>query len=138
VDGQHYYFVDQEHFAEMVKHGELLEWAEFAGNCYGTPRLSVEQQIQKGNRVLLEIELQGARQVRQTFPDALSIFILPPSVAELEERIRSRAQDSEEAITRRLARAQEEVQAANEFDIQIINDDLETTLKDLEAVLMSA
>jgi guanylate kinase len=84
---------------------------------------------------VLEIELEGARQIRASFPSALSIFILPPSFDELEKRIRSRAQDSEEAIARRLLRAQEEIKAADEFDIQIVNDDFETALNDIEMVL---
>jgi len=135
VDGQHYYFVDQTEFDRRVAQQELLEWAEFAGNCYGTPRTFVEERIQQGKLVLLEIELQGARQIRQTFPDALFIFILPPSLEELEQRIRNRAQDSEAAIARRLTRAYEEISAADEFDLQIINDDLSLALEQLESVL---
>jgi guanylate kinase len=135
IDGQHYYFVSPDQFQAMVEQNQLLEWAEFAGNRYGTPRAQVEQRIQNGDRVLLEIELQGARQIRQTFPDALMIFILPPSPETLEERIRSRGQDSEDAISRRLERARDEIKAASEFDIQIINDDLEVTLQQLETTL---
>ena len=135
INGQHYYFVSLEEFEQMVQDGELLEWAEFAGNYYGTPRLPVERLIAKGKTVILEIELEGARQIRQTFPTALRLFILPPSLCELEHRIRERGQDSEESITRRLRRAQEEIEAANEFDIQIVNDDLETALKNLEMAL---
>jgi guanylate kinase len=135
INGKHYYFVSLEQFQVMVTNGELLEWAEFAGNCYGTPRQPVEAQIAQGKLVILEIELEGARQIRHTFPEALRIFILPPSADELERRIRSRGQDSEEAIARRLNRAIAEINAANEFDIQIVNDDLELTLKRLEAAL---
>jgi guanylate kinase len=137
IDGKHYYFVSRTQFAEMVKNGELLEWAEFAGNCYGTPRKPVEAQIATGKSVILEIELEGARQIRQSFPSALRIFILPPSEAELERRIRNRGQDSEEAIARRLRRAKEEIDAANEFDIQIVNDNLETALARIEAALFT-
>ncbi|WP_204368398.1 guanylate kinase [Neosynechococcus sphagnicola] len=135
IDGQHYYFVSHEQFKQMVAQGDLLEWAEFAGNCYGTPRLPVEQRIQQGQWVILEIELQGARQIQQTFPEALRVFILPPSLAELEKRIRDRAQDSEAAIIRRLQRAAEEIAAADEFDLQVVNDQLQTTLTWLEAAL---
>ena len=135
VDGQHYYFVNRTQFERMVAAGELLEWAEFAGNYYGTPRLAVEQQVQQGKCVILEIELEGARQVRQTFPTAFRIFILPPSLNELEFRIRNRGQDSEEAIARRLQRARAEIDAASEFDIQIINDDFEKALTEIEAAL---
>ncbi|NER83575.1 MAG: guanylate kinase [Leptolyngbya sp. SIO1D8] len=135
VDGQHYYFVNQETFKQMIQRGELLEWAEFAGNYYGTPRQPVEIQIERGNQVILEIELEGARQVAESFPDALKIFILPPSCAELERRIRSRGQDQEAAISRRLKRARTELEAANEFDVQVVNDDLEAALAALEAAL---
>ena len=119
----------------MVDRGELLEWAEFAGNYYGTPRQPVEQQIQQGRSVVLEIELEGARQVRQSYPKALQIFILPPSLVELENRIRQRGHDDEAAIARRLKRAAIEIEAAEEFDIQIVNDNLEKALNQLEASL---
>ena len=132
VNGKNYYFISRNQFEELVTQGEFLEWAEFAGNCYGTPREAVLNYIQLGKLVLLEIELAGARQIRHTFPSALSIFILPPSFAELENRIRGRGQDSEEAISRRLQRAEEEIAAANEFDIKIINDDFEQALKEIE------
>jgi guanylate kinase len=137
VEGQSYYFVSHERFQDMIAAGELLEWAEFAGNCYGTPRQAVTAQIAKGKVVILEIELQGARQVRQTYPQAQQIFILPPSFAELEQRLRQRAQDSEAAIASRLATAQAEIAAADEFDVQIINDDLDTALADLDKVLFA-
>lgn len=135
INGKHYYFVSHSQFEQMVGNSELLEWAEFAGNYYGTPRLPVEEQISQGKWVLLEIELEGARQIRSKFPLALSIFILPPSLTELEQRIRGRSQDSEEAIARRLRRAQAEINAASEFDIQIINDNFETALNAIEAAL---
>lgn len=135
IDGQHYYFESRAAFEKLVTEGQLLEWAEFAGNYYGTPRQPVEQQIRRGRWVVLEIDLAGARQVRQTFSTALSIFILPPSLTELEKRLRKRGQDSEGAIARRLQRAREEIAAAQEFDIQVVNDNLETTVKKLEAVL---
>lgn len=135
IDGKSYYFISRSKFEQLVAEGEFLEWAEFTGNCYGTPREAVLNQINSGKLVMLEIELEGARQIRASFPSALSIFILPPSFDELEKRIRSRGQDSEEAIARRLLRAQEEIQAADEFDIKIVNDDFETALNDIEAVL---
>ncbi|MDX2099272.1 MAG: guanylate kinase [Leptolyngbyaceae cyanobacterium bins.59] len=137
VDGQHYYFVDRPTFQQMVETNQLLEWAEFAGNCYGTPRLPVEEKIRDGKWVILEIELQGARQIRKTFPEALRIFILPPSFSALEQRIRRRAQDSEDAILSRLATAKGELAAADEFDLQIINDDLTKALQKIESALFS-
>jgi guanylate kinase len=135
VEGQHYYFTSRDRFERMIAQGELLEWAEFADNYYGTPRRPVEQSIQQGRWVILEIELQGARQIRQSFPGALQIFILPPSLAELEYRLRRRAQDSEEAISRRLILAKEEIEAAHEFDLQVVNDDLEETLAQIETAM---
>jgi len=135
IDGKNYYFISRKKFEQLVAQGEFLEWAEFAGNYYGTPREAVLNQIRSGKLVVLEIELAGARQIRASFPNALSIFILPPSFDELEKRIRRRAQDSEEAIARRLRCAQEEIKAADEFDIQIVNGDFETALKDIEAAL---
>ena len=138
INGKNYNFISRSQFEQLVTQGEFLEWAEFAGNCYGTPREAVFNQIQAGKLVLLEIELAGARQIRHTFPSALSIFILPPSFAELEKRIRGRGQDSEEAISRRLQRAEEEIAAANEFDLKIINDDFERALNEIEKAIFGA
>lgn len=135
INGKNYYFISRNKFEQLVAQGEFLEWAEFAGNYYGTPRGAVLDHIRSGKLIVLEIELEGARQIRATFPSALSIFVLPPSFTELEKRIRGRAQDSEDAIARRLHRAQEEIQAANEFDLQIVNDDFETAVNDIEAAL---
>lgn len=135
VDGKDYYFVSRDQFQTMVDNGELLEWAEFAGNCYGTPKAAVQRHLEGGEWLILEIELEGARQVRHTFPQALQLFVLPPSLDELEQRIRLRGKDSEEAIVRRMARAQVEIDAAPEFDVQIVNDDLETALQQLETAI---
>ncbi|NJO40394.1 MAG: guanylate kinase [Cyanobacteria bacterium CRU_2_1] len=137
VNGQHYFFVKRAEFERMVVDNELLEWAEFAGNCYGTPRRPVEEQIRQGRGVVLEIELEGARQIRRNFPNAFQIFILPPSMLELEYRLRSRGQDSEEAIVRRLERAKAEINAADEFDIRVINDDINKALDQIEATLFT-
>lgn len=135
IHGQHYYFVSREKFQTMAKNGELLEWAEFAGNCYGTPKEPIEQAIAQGRRVILEIELVGARQVRASFPDAMQIFVAPPDVQALEDRIRTRGQESESAIAKRLARASVELAAASEFDVRIVNDNFEQALADLEAAI---
>ena len=132
IDGEQYFFITRSDFDRMVENNELLEWAEFAGNCYGTPRAQVEEKIRQGCPVILEIELEGARQIAQTFPQALRLFILPPSFAVLEQRIRDRGQDAEAAIAKRLKRAREEIAAAGEFDLQIVNDDLNEALKELE------
>jgi guanylate kinase len=135
VNGKNYHFITRSEFEKLVTQGEFLEWAEFAGNFYGTPREAVLNHIQSGELVVLEIELEGARQIRHTFPSALSIFILPPSFAELEKRIRGRGQDAEEAISRRLNRAEEEIAAADEFDLQIINNDFEQALQEIEKAI---
>ncbi len=135
IHGKDYYFMNRAQFDRSVAEGEFLEWAQFAGNCYGTPRAPVEEQIRKGHSIVLEIELEGAKQVRSSFPEAFSIFILPPSLKELERRLRSRASDSEAAIARRLKRAVDEIAAAREFDLQVVNDDLDTALEKLETAL---
>ena len=138
VEGEQYFFRTRLQFEAMINQGELLEWAEYAGNLYGTPRQPTLTLVAQGQQVILEIELEGARQVRQTAPEALQIFLLPPSVAELEQRIRSRGQDAEAAIARRLDRAHIELSAADEFDIQIVNDDLEQALADLEGAIFGS
>jgi guanylate kinase len=135
IDGKDYYFTSRSQFEKLVANGEFLEWAEFAGNYYGTPREAVLSQIRAGKSVVLEIELEGARQIRESFPSARSIFILPPNLVELEQRIRGRGQDPEEAIARRLRRAEEEIKAANEFEVQIVNDNFEKALGAVEAAM---
>ncbi len=137
VEGEDYFFLTRPQFERMIAQGEFLEWAEFAGNLYGTPKFAVEDQIRQGQWVILEIELEGARQVREFFTDAFRIFILPPSLPELEFRIRNRGTDTEEAIARRLQRAQEEIDAANEFDLQVVNDDFDDTLEQIEEALFA-
>jgi guanylate kinase len=135
LDGVHYFFLSAEDFAQQVKGDGFLEWASFAGNCYGTPRAAVEQRLREGQPVLLEIEVEGARQVRRSFPVGLQIFVAPPSFEELERRIRGRGTEAEEAIQRRLARAREELAAATEFDAVLVNGDLEAAGHELEALM---
>jgi len=135
LDGQHYFFLTREAFEGQVAEGGFLEWAEFAGNLYGTPRQPVQAQLAAGRPVLLEIELEGARQVRQSFAEAFQIFVEPPSFEELERRIRGRGTDSEEAIGRRLERAKVELAAAPEFDAVLVNGELEQALAELEQLL---
>jgi len=132
LPGQSYFFLNREQFELQVSEAGFLEWAEFAGNLYGTPRNAVEERLAAGRPVLLEIELEGARQVRRSFPAGFQVFVSPPSFTELERRIRSRGTDSEEAIGRRLQRAQVELAAAEEFDAILVNDDLEQALAALE------
>lgn len=135
VDGKEYFFLTRLEFERRKHEGAFLEWAEYAGNLYGTPRQAVEAWIRSGEVVLLEIELVGARKVAQAFPDAQKIFIAPPSLAVLEQRIRDRGMDNEAAIAKRLQHAQAEMDAAQEFDLAIVNDDLETALEKLERAI---
>lgn len=134
-DGVHYFFKTRQDFEALVRSGGLLEWAEFTNNCYGTPRGPVEERLGAGIPVLLEIELEGARQVRKSFPEALQIFLAPPSFDELERRIRGRATESDDAIQRRLDRARAELAAQSEFDAVVVNDDLEAALLELEGLM---
>ena len=135
LEGVHYFFHDRAGFEAELAAGGLLEWAEFAGNLYGTPRRSAEEQLAAGRPVLLEIELEGARQVRRSFPEGFQIFVAPPSFTELERRIRGRGTDSEQAIQRRLERARVELAAAAEFDAVLVNADLEVALLELERLM---
>jgi guanylate kinase len=135
VEGEHYFFLSREAFEAQVAEGGFLEWAEFAGNLYGTPRQPVEAQLAAGRPVLLEIELEGARQVRRSFAAGFQIFVEPPSFAELERRIRGRGTDSEDAIGRRLERARVELAAAPEFDAVLVNGDLDAALAELERLM---
>ena len=135
VNGKDYYFLTRTEFEDMIDQQQLLEWAEYAGNYYGTPRSPVEKQIEQGKTVILEIEVVGARQVKKSFADALLLFILPPSVTELENRLKGRDTDSAEAISKRLAKAKEEIAASEEFDYQIINDDLDLALAEIEQII---
>lgn len=132
VEGRHYFFMDRAAFERQAAAGGFLEWASFAGNLYGTPRAAVRERLDAGRSVLLEIELEGARQVRRSLPAAFQLLLRPPSFAELERRIRGRGSDSEEAIQRRLVRAREELKAEAEFDAVVVNDDLERALGEVE------
>ncbi len=135
VDGREYHFVDRATFERMLAADEFLESAEVHGNLYGTPRRQIAQMRDAGRDVVLEIDWQGARQVRRIFPEAIGIFIMPPSMAELERRLRARAKDTDAAIRRRLAAAAEEMSHWAEFDYAIINNDFEDARRDLAAVV---
>jgi guanylate kinase len=137
-DGREYHFISIAVFTEMRDRGDFLEWAEVHGNFYGTSRVWLEEQVSAGQDVLLEIDWQGARQVRKLFPQALSVFILPPSVSELERRLRHRAQDADDVIERRVAAALGEMGHVGEFDFVIINKDLQEASEDLCALARSA
>lgn len=137
-DGRDYHFVDLASFLAMRERGEFIEWAEVHGNFYGTSRPWLESRIAAGSDILLEIDWQGAQQVRSVFRDAVGIFILPPSMAELEQRLRGRGQDSDEVIQRRLMGALGEMRHVGEFDFVIINKDLQKALEDLLAAVRAS
>ena len=128
-EGENYYFLNQEKFREMIKQNLFLEWAQFAGNYYGTPLSSVNEKIKNGFTVLLEIEVEGAKQIKEKFPNSISIFLLPPDKAELERRIRNRGTESEEAIKKRLSRANYEISSSNQFDFALTNHNVYETAK---------
>ena len=137
VDGQHYHFVNRGVFERLVGENAFLEHAEVFGNFYGTSRAAVEPLLAEGRDVLLEIDWQGARQVRNVRPDCVSIFILPPSREELERRLRTRAADNAPTIARRLAESREEIAHAADFDFIIVNDQFADALADLRAIVTS-
>lgn len=135
VDGQNYNFLTRERFDELLAADGLLEHAEYVGDFYGTPIAPVEDALSKGQDVLLELELVGARQVKNRVPEAVMVFIAPPTMSELERRLRGRGTDSEEKIQKRLARAREEIRAMREFDYVVVNDDLYTAASDFVSVI---
>jgi len=135
VDGVDYHFVDLPTFERMVAEGAFLEHARVFDNYYGTARASIEQRLATGVDVILEIDWQGARQVRERFPDSVGVFILPPSRAALEERLRGRGTDDEATIARRMRDAEREMSHYEEFDYLVINDDFDTALEDLRAIV---
>lgn len=134
VDGKNYYFVDRETFLKMQGRNEFLEWAEVFGNLYGTSSQVLNDTLQQGRDLILEIDWQGAQQVRRLMPQAKSIFILPPGREVLEQRLTSRGQDSAEVIARRLRKATEEMSHYVEFDYLVINDDFQQALLDLQSI----
>lgn len=137
VDGREYFFVDPDRFKEMVANDELLEHAEYVANSYGTPRVYVEEKLAAGMNVLLDIEVQGARQIHEKKPDAVMIFIIPPSLEELEKRLRGRGTDTDRAIEARLIRARQEYQEADFYDYLIINDDAGKAAEELSAIILA-
>jgi len=134
-EGEHYHFLEPEEFARRVEEGDFLEHAAYSGNHYGTLRSEVERRIDAGHPVVLEIEVQGARQVAGTMPEAVQIFIAPPELEVLKQRLEGRGTDSPEAIARRLEVAEEELAARDEFHHQVVNDELERALGELEAIV---
>lgn len=138
VDGVHYHFVTREHFEELVSGGGLLEYAQYSGNYYGTPREPVERLIAQGRDVVLEIELKGARQVRESFPDAVFVFVMPPSYEELKKRLCGRGTEPPQTVCLRMEAAIEEIAHAGEYDYILINDNVESACETLAAIITAA
>jgi len=136
IDGVHYYFVTRDQFEQAIKEEKLLEYSQFVGNYYGTPAEAVEKLRNEGKNVLLEIEVEGARCVMKKCPDALSIFILPPSMEELENRIRGRRSEEESVIQKRLAKAKGELEAAKEYKYNVINDNIDVATKQIKDIIL--
>ena len=133
-DGVSYFFISKEEFQQSIENNEFLEWAEFSGNFYGTKKSFVEKTLAKGIDLILEIEVQGAKQVKEKMPEATSIFIMPPSLEDLEARLRGRSTESEEAIQRRLGAAAQEIEAGKNFDYRIINDNIQEALNNMQKI----
>jgi len=137
IDGVDYHFVGIERFAALVEGGRFLEHATVYGNRYGTPRRPVERVLDRGGSVLLEIDMAGARQVREAMPDAVSVFVCPPSLEVIEQRLRGRGTDSDAVIERRLADARIQLSACGEFDYLVVNDHLESAHRVFQGVLLA-
>ena len=137
VDGREYFFKATEEFEKMIAQDELIEYARYVNHYYGTPRSYVEEQLENGKDVILEIEIQGALKVKEKFPDTLLVFITPPSAKELRRRLIGRGTESMEVIEQRLARAKEEAEGIDDYECLIVNDDLESCVDELHSVIQN-
>jgi guanylate kinase len=138
IHGRHYFFVDPPEFERRREAGEFLEWAQVHGNCYATSRRWIDEQVAGDVDIVLEIDWQGARQLKRQYPDAVGVFVLPPSIDELHARLLRRGQDSAEVVARRVAAARSEIAHADEFEFVIINQDFASAARDLIAVVDAA
>jgi guanylate kinase len=136
--GKDYHFVERQRFDELVQGAGFAEWAEYVDNCYGTAKSTIENAGHNGEDLLFDIELQGARQLKAIYPDAVTVFLLPPSWSEVERRLRARGTDTDDKIRSRLARGQVEIAAAGEFDYLVTNDDIDDAVKAVEAIYLAA
>ena len=134
-NGQSYYFISKEEFQKKMDEGDFLESAEVFGNCYGTSKEWVSDKLSKGHDVMLELDWQGALQVKKSYPEAITVFVLPPSIKELEVRLKKRRQDSKETISKRISFAKQEIQKSNKFDVLILNNSFKDALNDLKQVV---
>ena len=135
VDGVNYYFVSREYFEKKLSEDKMLEYAEYAGNLYGTPKAPVDEMLAEGKAVILKIEIQGADKIRKLYPDVVSIFLMPPSAAVLEKRLRGRNSEDEETINHRLVIAKEEMRRAADYDYVVINDTVENAAAGIETII---
>ena len=136
-DGREYFFRTREEFEEMIRQDQLIEYAQYVENYYGTPRTYVEEQLAAGRDVILEIEIQGARKIKKKFPEAVLVFVTAPSMAELKGRLVGRGTESQEVIRQRLARAAKEAEGVEEYDYLLVNDDLEKAVDTLHDIIQS-
>ena len=137
TDGVEYFFRTKEQFEQMIKDDALIEYAQFVGNYYGTPKAYVEEQLEAGKDVILEIEIQGALKVKEKFPDTLLLFVTPPSAGELERRLRGRGTETDEVIKSRLKRAVEEAEFMDRYDYILVNDELETCVREMHELIQA-
>lgn len=137
INGKDYHFVDKDIFQKAINDGEMLEYACYCGNYYGTPRFEVEKNLESGRSVILEIEVQGAEQVIKKCPEAVSIFIVPPSIEELKKRLKNRASDSEEAVRLRVSEAEKEISLAEHYKYIVVNDDVELCADNISKIIDS-
>ena len=135
IDGIHYYFVDRDYFRRKIDEGSMLEYAEYAGNYYGTPKAPVDEMLESGINVVLEIEVQGADKIRKMYPDVISVFLMPPSLSALEARIRMRGTEDEESIAHRLLIEAQEIRRADEFGYVIVNDTVTDAVESFETII---
>ncbi len=135
VDGRDYYFVSEEYFVKKIADGEMLEYAQYADHYYGTPKAPVDEMLREGIDVVLEIDVQGAEKIRKIYPDAVTVFLMPPSMKALEDRLRNRGTEDEETLMHRLFIAEQEIRRANEFQYIVINDNLAEAVFDFETVV---
>lgn len=136
-DGVNYFFKSVEEFQQMIKEGQLIEWAKYVGNYYGTPRKFVEETLKQGRDVILEIDVQGALQVKEVYPNAVFIFLLPPTMEDLRKRIENRGTENPEVLNRRLQEATKEYQFLNRYDYVVINDEVELACNRIQSIIMA-
>ncbi len=135
INGKHYYFYTKEEFEYMKEHGQLLEWAMFCDNYYGTPRVYVEKQLKQGKNIILEIEVQGALQVKKLYPESILVFLIPPNLEELGRRLTNRGTEDKNTINKRIHRALEEMEFVPQYDYIVINETVEEAQKDIETIV---